>query len=495
MKSIPIVPHCRPDPPGEWIRAIPAAADAFLRERPELALPLQFTDLRLEQLGEGPTLVLDDLSEIPGLDRKMDARFYQDRARLRAGDGDVVVSCSDLVPGLEDYFRNCLGLGAPEWLRPPPPRTPLRVAEACWDHDQTRTRLIERLRGDELRYIHPHMGTMSVWELAFLLRSKCERPIGVIAPPPGVCQWVNNKVSFAATVKRLFGPELVPCTESACNLAYIAKRVSELSQQSEVIGLKLPSSAGGLGNLVINAQQLRGCSLTRLREMLKNRLQELYWESGSEVLIDRWETEVVSSPSAQLWIPPINDGEPVVEGVFTQAIEGSQYSFAGSEPSRLPETLNQEIVDRCWVLGMLFQRLGYVGRCSFDMILVGRDLHTCRIEMIECNGRWGGTSLPMTLMNRIFRDWIRQPYAVRIAHDIINLNRFTFSSLLEWFGMNVFDQHTGTGNVIFIDPGRMKSRSGIEVLVLGESWEQAICAADCIAERIRQFASAASNNE
>ena len=98
-------------------------------------------------------------------------------------------------------------------------------------------------------------------------------------------------------------------------------------------------------------------------------------------------------------------------------------------------------------------------------------------------------------MNRIFRDWIRQPYAVRIAHDIINLNRFTFSSLLEWFGMNVFDQHTGTGNVIFIDPGRMKSRSGIEVLVLGESWEQAICAADCIAERIRQFASAASNNE
>lgn len=143
------------------------------------------------------------------------------------------------------------------------------------------------------------------------------------------------------------------------------------------------------------------------------------------------------------------------------------------------------------MLASLFQRLGYVGRCSFDMILVGDGVHNCRLEMIECNGRWGGTSLPMTLMNRIFGDWSRQPYAVRIAHDIPDLNRVTFAALMNGFGEAVFDQRTGTGNLIFIDPGRMTSRSGIEALVLGETWEKAACAADHIPDRIRQFARSA----
>ena len=69
------------------------------------------------------------------------------------------------------------------------------------------------------------------------------------------------------------------------------------------------------------------------------------------------------------------------------------------------------MVTRSWLLAVLFQRLGYVGRCSFDLLVVGESLATARAEFLECNGRWGGTSGPMMLMNRLFGDWATRPYA------------------------------------------------------------------------------------
>ena len=80
-----IVQHLRPDPPPGLRHAVDALAVAVRRERPELSLPEPFHDLALDGPHEGPTLHLEDLSEIPRLDGGQDVRFYQDRARLRAG--------------------------------------------------------------------------------------------------------------------------------------------------------------------------------------------------------------------------------------------------------------------------------------------------------------------------------------------------------------------------------------------------------------------------
>jgi hypothetical protein len=488
MKAVPIIEQSRPDPPSEWLRAVGRLAKTLCDERPELELPDQFRDLAVCQLDDAPALLIDDLSEISRFDHTQDARFYQDRARLRAGDADLVATCGDAVPGHEAYCRDYLGLGSPDWLRPKPPRLPLRIAEACWEDVVTRKKLIEKLQRDELRYVHPHMGTFSVWELAFLLHCETKRPLGVIAPPPEVTRWVNDKAAFTNTVIRLFGPEFAPQTECASNLAYIAKRVNDLAGQFEVIGLKLPNSAGGDGNLVMNSEQFRGQPLQAIRQTLKESLRKLAWDGASQVLIDHWETEVVCSPSAQLWVPPQPGESPVVEGIFVQTVEGTEGSFVGSAPARFPHTLHQEIVDRCWLLACLFQALGYVGRCSFDMILVGESLSNCRIEFVECNGRWGGTSLPMTLMNRIFGNWRQHPYAVHVVHHVDGLDQVSFSQVLAWFKDELFDVRTGRGSLIFVNPGRLKYQAGITVLSLSDSWEGAARCAEDMPQRLRQFA-------
>ena len=92
MQYVPIVEHFVADPPPVLRTAVDRLAEALRRERPQLTPADQFRALLPERLEEAPSFHLDDLSEISRLDPGEDVQFYQDRARLRAGDGDLVAS-------------------------------------------------------------------------------------------------------------------------------------------------------------------------------------------------------------------------------------------------------------------------------------------------------------------------------------------------------------------------------------------------------------------
>ena len=163
----------------------------------------------------------------------------------------------------------------------------------------------------------------------------------------------------------------------------------------------------------------------------------------------------------QLWIPPRAEGPAIVEGAFVQTIYGDGGSFGGSRPASLPSDLEQQLTDHCWLLADVFQRLGYVGRCSFDLILVGTDLDDCHPEFIECNARWGGTSLPMTLLHRIFGDWtVRRPFSIEVFRDVPGLEHATFEEVQEEFSNELFDVRSGQGMTILFNPGQLRGPVG-----------------------------------
>ena len=472
MTNCPIVEHHKPTPTAGDLRAVERLATCIRRERPRLALEEDIRDLVPSSLDDAPTLHLDDLSAIAHFESGRDARYYQERARLRAGNGDFVVTAGLVADGYESYCREQLGLGSVHWLHPRPAKNPLRIAEACWEDHSIRSLLVDSVRAGDLTYLHPHMGTLAVWELAALLRDASQCPLKVIAPPPRLSAWVNDKIAFTDTVLRLFGQEFVPRTTSACNFAILADRVQKLASSSPTIGLKLPNAAGSDGTIVLDGRTLVGKPLALVREELKKALRTLDWNGASELLVDSWETEIVCSPSAQLWIPPQEHGEPIVEGIFTQIVEGPTGIFVGSAPAQLPGEVSQEIATRCWLLGRLFQQLGYLGRCSFDLILVGPSPTAARLEFIECNGRWGGTSAPMTLMNRLFGNWAAQPYVTRVC-NVAETDRTSFSRLLEDVGPAAFDRRTRTGNILFSMPGRLKAHGAIDVISFGDTIAEA----------------------
>jgi hypothetical protein len=317
------------------------------------------------------------------------------------------------------------------------------------------------------------MGTFAVWELGMLLQGSSRRPLKIVAPPPALTKLVNNKVAFARIVSQSFGEGFVPVTRSAWNMTALCRVVSELARSARIIGLKRPSAAGGDAIEVITAEPIRRLSQQNTYDLLSKLVDRLQWDRTSELLISAWETEVCCSPSAQLWIPPEKDGPPVVEGIFSQILDRSASVFAGAVETRLPTDLLSDIATRSWLLARLFQKLGYVGRCSFDCLLVGESLGRSHLEFIECNGRWGGTSLPMTLMNRVFRDFRMKPYAIRMI-KVEGLNRITFLQLCGSLNQALYDHRTGKGRLILTTPGLMQHQSAIAVLGLGETPDDAI---------------------
>jgi hypothetical protein len=469
---LPVIEHFKPSPSTDLLNRVQALSEELRAERRELTPDKEFRPLIPDRLEDAPTLQLDDLSGTKQSAIRSDSSYLEGRARLRAQEGDLLVTGIPPAPGYETYCRESLGLGKTTWLHPEAALEELHLASLCWKDRKVRRTLVHACRSHSLLYIHPYMGSLSVWRTADLLHRSSRRTLKVIGPHPGLAAWVNNKADFARTASRLFGEMSIPPTRVANNLALLSKRVREVAAKSPVIGLKLPSAAGGAGNLVLEAERFRGLSLESIRTELKKLFNEMGWSAGGRLIVGSWETDVLSAPSAQLWIPPELEGPPVVEGIFEQEFSSRQGMFAGARPATFPAQLNQEIANRCWLLALLFQRLGYIGRCSFDLILVGESLEQSRLEFIECNGRWGGTSLPMTLMNRLFGDWTRQPFVVTSVH-VKGLNRLEFVQLLEHFAGEIFDHRTGEGRLIFFNPERIRARSRISLIALGSSLSEA----------------------
>jgi hypothetical protein len=440
----------------------------------------------IESLEPGGRLHLDDISGIPFLNQGHSIEFKQEQARIRAGTGDVVASCLVPVDGYPHYCRDYLGLGDPEWLRVAPLDDPHQVSAACWQDPRVRNRLIRGVRSGEIRYVEPYIGALPVWELAALVSDAAGMPLRVLAPPPSITKWVNDKVAFAGVVREVFGDELLPETTHAGSFAKAAEQVRALADHAQMLSVKLPDSIGGGGNLVLEAARVRGRSLEQIAGVIKERFNGGAARLDRELLISAWETDVHSAPSGQLWIPPVADGPPVFEGIFEQRLQGTEGMFVGSRPAELDDSLQQEIVDRCWVLARLFQELGYVGRCSFDLLVVGDpDGGTASLRFIECNGRWGGASTPMTLMNRLFGDWRWQPYATNDCR-VEGLDGIEFEDLREALDDELYDARTGRGSYILLNPAKMQARSGITVIALAEAWHRASEMAEaCFPEAVR----------
>ncbi len=415
----------------------------------------------------GQALVIDDFTDIALFDSS--SLYLQERARLRATEGDYVVTTTAPDAAFDHYVACELGLGAVTWLDVELPEHSIRIAQTCWRNREIRNKLVRAMRQEGLKYLHPHMANRDVWQLAHLLSHTAHLPMTVIAPPAGIARWANDKTEFARVVTDILGPSYMPRTERAFNFALLSQRVRELAQRGSRLALKLPDACGGAGNLCFEAAPLRSMTLKQIDALIRQRVTELAWPRNGPLLINVWESNVLESASIQTWIPADGAGHPILEGIFSQLIDNGQGKFVGCQPLTLPPHLERVVLRATSLLTRLFQVLHYYGRCSFDFLLVGNSLEDSQVEFLECNARWGGTSVPMTLVNRLFGDWARQPFAAvesKLPQDI------TLSRLLQELRPEIYTIHHPTGWLIPYNPSRITALGGLNWVVLGDSAEQ-----------------------
>ena len=469
----PVVPYLTPELSASRRRRAETLAEALRLERPELEIPDIYRSLVPGELVAAPAVHLDDQAAVTS-PASTEATDFQDRARARAEGGDYVVTATPVDEAYEAYSRDTLGLGSVEWLTAHAEGNPRRLANHATRDREVRRALVRAVRKERLFYVHPYLGSTDVWELARKLERTSRRPLAVLAPHPQLARWVNDKVRFADVVTRLLGERFVPETDDASSLAVLCDRVRELARRNTSLVVKLPDSAAGAGNVLLDAADFVGRPLEEIHAELRTLTETLNWHGESHLLVSAWTEDVLAAPSTQLWIPPLGRGDPIVEGLFEQKLEG--HRFTGSRRAQLPRVVAQEIADRSALLALTFQLLGYVGRCSFDLVLAGD-----RIEFIEANGRWGGTSTPMTLMNRVLGSWWERPY---VAQSVVEagIERVGFPEILKTFRDRLYDATTREGDVVLFNPTSVRGRGVVNLVALADELD---AANDLIATDVR----------
>jgi len=414
-------------------------------------------------LDSAPCLFIEDHHGVRLFERRGDLA-YAYRALLLARSTDVVVIGAPRSPTFERYCAETLGLGDVEILVPAHSEAAQSIAARCTGDATVTERLVALARRHAGLNVVPYMGTRGVWALAGVVSERSGMPVRVAAPPPRLTRCVNDKIWFGNCVARLIGTHAVPASWSASGSAMLTARVAALARSHASVAVKLPDSASSKGNFVLGAGLLARQPLSRLRRRLLDLMHRAGWRDEYPVLVSAWEHPVLVSPSVHLWIPGAGQGDPIVEAVFDQRLAGAGGAFKGAVPSALPPIWQKRIASEAALLGAVLQRLGYFGRCSFDAIVVGPDLEHAILHWIECNGRWGGVSLPMTVASRLAGDWRRWPFVIAERSELRGPRRDLSDVLARLEGHLYVNGGEPVGAVI-LAPWPLEQGIGYELLI------------------------------
>jgi len=398
------------------LRRLRGIVARIAEEEPALAATRAFGARTRPGLSDNLWLVIGDTREIAlaKVGREITSEY---RLSLLARQGDFAVFGGERHHDFERYRSQGIGLGAIIAINPRlfPNNPLLPLAERCRLDGAAFSRVVEGAKAAGGLTIVPHIGMGSVWRLAAQVGEATGLDVCVASPPPQLTARVNDKLWFARLAGEILGENALPPTYTAHGPAVLAYRIRALARSTERVVVKVPDSAGSAGNVCLPARDLADASLSDIKNRILGVLRALGWYDTYPLLIAVWEAPVLSSPSVQLWIPAVADGPPIVEGLFEQILEGEKGEFVGAVPAELPERWQRRLAEDAMRLATGLQLLGYFGRCSFDTLLVGRSLDSAVLHWIECNGRWGGVSIPMTIVNRLTGGGAKAKFVV--VHD------------------------------------------------------------------------------
>ncbi|HSR44000.1 MAG TPA: hypothetical protein VLT15_02055 [Acidimicrobiia bacterium] len=440
-------------------RLIADIAGKIRSAQPDLRPAAPSMDEPTPGLHGGSRLVIEDHREIP-LCRDLGSSL-EERALFMAGDGDVVLASEPRCAEFEDYCRNLLGLGRVVVKRlAGPAHMPLPTR--CSADAASMSDLLELARTTGDLDLVPYIGTASVWGLARVLAAAGVR-INVAAPPAALTSRVNNKLWFVEMVRSLVGPEAAPATWEAASVAELADHLEELARCHEGLVVKVAESAGGRGIVRLDGATIRSRGAAAVVRRLARRLGNDGWTGRYPLQVGVWEHPILASPSVQVWIPLAGDGDPTVQGVYEQCLDGG-YRFAGAFTTTLPERWNLTLATEAVRLGMLLQALGYFGPCSFDGILVGSRLADATLRWVECNGRWTSTSLAQLTAWRLTGN-TDLPLVTIQHHGAVPAR--SFDSMVRLLGGDAFHKRDDGSGAVIMAPRRMLDGTGLCLLVVG----------------------------
>lgn len=365
----------------------------------------------------GPTLYLEDHRGVD-LVSEQSAKLFEYRMLGLANDGDAYLISRHSDKAFEDYIQDSVRAGSVKIIKLDKREMigSSSLSAACKGSVEALDYIVASARKAGGINIAPYQVTRDVWALAHKIAEASKCPVRVTGPNPSLSERANDKTWFTELAQMLLGSDAVPVSFTTYCLASTATTIRRLAKEHRKLVIKIPTSAGGLGNIVLMSEELRGLNIRALREFLAEKLWLKGWVTGKPLLVGVWDDHVISSPSVQIWIPDMEQGCPIIEGVFEQVVKGPTGAFVGASRSTLDPIMQTRMTSEAMRIALVLQHLGYYGRLSLDTVLMELPTGEMEIHWIEANARWGGVSIPMTIGNKIMNE--DKPVSVLVLQNL-----------------------------------------------------------------------------
>ncbi|MDU8946481.1 preATP grasp domain-containing protein [Ovoidimarina sediminis] len=454
------------------VRAKAAEIEALVRrllnDEPALRSSLDFGPMVRQGVSPHPALIICDQSgtELFNLEG---VGLSEHRMALLARPGDTV-AVRRRVHEFERYLTEYLGMHDVTFLEAGS-KDAEPIARKLRTNPELSEKLASALQPGTPLTIHSYLTTGHIWQLAKALGEDRKSPVNVAGPGPRTSRRVNDKLWFWSLASELTGKHSVPPTLYAFGPAAAAAHAVRFARTCDSVVVKVPSSAGGKGNLRLESSVLRYTSLSDIRLMIEERLFAVGWKGTYPILVGVWESGIIASPSAQMWLPKPEDGPPRILGLFEQRVEGVTGKFSGAQPAAIDQTIAREMMTEAAILGALLQRIGYFGPCSLDAVIQeidgGSELH-----WVECNGRWSGVSIPLAAARGLFENSI--PDGLVILQELLpDAKRMSTSGLCTLLGDIIFQKGASTEGIVILSPPDRTDGMSVNVMVLAETQTRA----------------------
>ncbi|NNJ74032.1 MAG: hypothetical protein HKP56_02635 [Anderseniella sp.] len=481
--SLTIVPCCKPKLDKEDEAHVQTIANRLKRDEPALDGSTHFAPLVQRGLSNAPALIFGDQQEISLFSAKTPSRLEYRMATL-AQPGDIV-AVHQRDKAFEDYLSKHLNLTDITFIDPQSAQgnnlTPMSVE--CRTNSQMRSAIDRIARKAGRLQLLAFNTTGNVWRLAQDISQRCEVNVSVAGPSPRVARRANDKIWFTNRVRELLGSDALPPTHGVFGPAAAAGHIARLAKSNQRVVLKIPDSAGSVGNIAFDSNDLSGKNVADIRNELLDILQSRGWHERYPVLVGVWDCDVISSPSVQIWMPPASDGLPIVEGVFEQSVQGEAGTFIGARRAALSQQLHEQLVSEAMLFACLLQNLGYYGRCSFDAIISQTPGARRSLHWIECNARWGGVSIPLTLANNLQPSDPHSGFVI-VQQSLGDANSFSTQQVINLLDGLLYERHKSSSGLILLSPPRQNMEMRINFLVIADAQKTAENLADMAIKRL-----------
>lgn len=180
------------------------------------------------------------------------------------------------------------------------------------------------------------------------------------------------------------------------------------------------------------------------------RLHATGWHDIYPALVGVWDKNVICGPSVQLWLGHVSEGQPILKGVFEQLVQTSVATFSGAVPAHLNPDILARLKSQATRIAHVLQHLGYYGLCKFDAVVCNGATHEKTIHWIECNGRWGAVSLPITATCHFVPEPAEHP--ISITQERLSDVHLQTESLLSQVQDLLFNRNGRTNGLIVMSP-------------------------------------------